>query len=543
MNKATQTNLVVSLIFLAFFCIGIIILPDYGISIDEDNSRVNGFVSLKYIYEIFFPNYVTDINQIITVQNIKEYHEQGNGVVFDLPMAFLELIFKIEDSRMIFLFRHFFVFLIFFISLVFFYKIINKRFNSNLLSLMGVLFLIFTPRIFAESFYNSKDIVFMSLFIISLYRGIIFIEKSNYKNAIFFTFFCSLAIGTRVVGVILPFLIFFIYLLKELKSNKFKKKSIALLVTILFLTTFFTTLFWPYLWENPIINFFEIIKKLSNFELYIYNFYLGDYVDVKKLPWHYPLIWQIVTIPIYYTFFFIIGFSLILVRFYGRIIKITESEQKNEFWNGDKELFDLLFLLTFILPLLAVIFLNSTMYGGWRHLYFILPSFLIVCIYGIYRLKISYFKSSKFFLYILTIVLILPTFLWMIKNHPNQNLYFNSMAGSNFSKNFEMDYWGLNNYYALKNIAKNEDKKVSVSQVNTSDLFLSKSFLDKNLRNKITIEDNYIEADYVINNYINWFGKKKNYEKLLKKDFDIYRELKIDNIVINTVYKKKTKEQ
>ena len=86
------------------------------------------------------------------------------------------------------------------------------------------------------------------------------------------------------------------------------------------------------------------------------------------------------------------------------MIKISENEQENEFWNGNNELYDLLFFLTFILPLLAVIFLNSTLYGGWRHLYFIFPSFLILCIYGIYRLKILYFKRSKYFLFILSFI-------------------------------------------------------------------------------------------------------------------------------------------
>lgn len=40
--------------FIILFFIGIFIYADYGLGVDEDNSRVNGFVSLRYIYEIFY---------------------------------------------------------------------------------------------------------------------------------------------------------------------------------------------------------------------------------------------------------------------------------------------------------------------------------------------------------------------------------------------------------------------------------------------------------------------------------------------------------
>ena len=38
------------------------------------------------------------------------------------------------------------------------YKIIKNRYNSYFTALLGAAFLVASPRIFAESFYNSKDI-------------------------------------------------------------------------------------------------------------------------------------------------------------------------------------------------------------------------------------------------------------------------------------------------------------------------------------------------------------------------------------------------
>ena len=39
----------VYIFFILFFLICLYLLKDFGISIDEDNSRINGLVSLKYV--------------------------------------------------------------------------------------------------------------------------------------------------------------------------------------------------------------------------------------------------------------------------------------------------------------------------------------------------------------------------------------------------------------------------------------------------------------------------------------------------------------
>ena len=46
------------LVFIYFFLlliVSIIIYPDFGISLDEEITRNNGLVSIKYIVDLFFP--------------------------------------------------------------------------------------------------------------------------------------------------------------------------------------------------------------------------------------------------------------------------------------------------------------------------------------------------------------------------------------------------------------------------------------------------------------------------------------------------------
>ena len=447
-------NIFIYLFFVSLFIVGIFIFSDYGLSVDADNSRVNGFVSLKYIFEIFFPEYTCKIDNIISVPNINIYGERYNGSAFDLPMAFFELVFKITDSRQIYLFRHFFNFLLFFTSVFIFYKIVKNRYNSYFTGILGAAFLVASPRIFAESFYNTKDICLMSLFIINLFTAINFIEKPNIKTAIIFAIISSLTIDVRILGFFLPVLIFLIYIINILRNNDFRKNKILPLLFFLISLPFLIILFWPYLWGDPVGNFIEAFIGLSKHTFFGYNFYFGEYISARNVPWHYPIVWIFITTPIFYLVLFVIGFVFIIYRLIKRLIKIEENNSYIDLWRGKKELQDLIFFLTFLIPIFITIILNSTLYDGWRHLYFIYPSFLMVSIYGLNLIKTVILKKKNLIINFLTCFLVLQIFIWMYLNHPFQNVYFNFLAEKNFNKNFEMDYWGISNKIALEYITK-----------------------------------------------------------------------------------------
>ena len=532
-------NLFIYLFLISLFVVGIFIFSDYGLSVDSDNSRVNGFVSLKYIFEIFFPDYVFKIDNILNVPNINTYDERWNGAAFDLPMAFFEFVFKVTDTREIYLFRHFFNFTIFIISVFIFYKIVTDRFNSYITGIIGAAFLVLSPRIFAESFYNTKDILLMSLFIINLYSGIKFLDNPNIKTAIIFSAISAYAVDLRVLVIFFPLLISLIHILNILRMNNFKKDKLIPLLVLLTSLPIFITFFWPYLWSNPIGNFIKVFEMLSNFFHPIYNFYFGEYLSSKNLPWHYPIIWILITTPIFYTLLFLIGFFFIFLRLIKRLLKIEKNDSYTDMWRSKKELHDIIFLFTFLIPLFSVIILNSSLYDGWRHLYFIYPSFLMISLQGLNLVKTIFFKKKNLIINFSTIILLLPTFYWMVLNHPLQNIYFNFLAEKKFNKNFDMDYWGISNKTALEYIAQRTNKEANVYNLNTSDLELSKKILIKKNRDLIIITYNLNEANYIINSYRDWNGSTNPLDYTVPSNFEIFYEIKVDDVVINTIYKKK----
>ena len=521
------------LFFFIFLIIGIAIFPHFGISIDEDNTRISGLSSLKYVLEIFSPELTKNSDKFTNIPSLHEFREHGIGAIFDLPMAFMEYIFNITDSRKYYLLRHFFNYLFFFSSVCFFFLIIKKRYESNHMAILGSLFLVLSPRIFADSFYNNKDLIFLSMYVICLYYSIKFLENPNIKNTVLFSLTSSLAVDIRILGIILPLLIIFFYFIKNFKFDKNKKKIFKPIFLFLILTPFLITLFWPYLWESPLNNFITVFKNLSNFDEYIYNFYFSEYIFAQNIPWHYPIVWLGITTPLIYIILFIIGFIFTIKKIYKNLIKI-EQDENNNFWQNKKEMQDLVFFTTFLIPLIIVIYLNSTLYDGWRHLYFIYPIFLLISLLGLHIIRITFFRKKLNILLVLIICLLSPTFIWMIKNHPHQFIYFNLLAGKNFNDNFEMDYWGLSNAKALEYIAKNESGIVNVGSLGTTDLNLSKNFLLKKYRDKMIIASEISNSQYLINSYRDWHGKKIS----VPANYEILYEIKIDEIPINTIYKK-----
>ena len=538
MNSYSKKNLYILFYFFVVLLIGISIFKDYGISIDEDNRRINGFVSLKYIFEIFFPNSVSEISDFIDVPEMNNWEAQS-GIIFDLPTAFIEYFFRIEEVRNIYLMRHLINFLIFFTSVYFFFLLIKRRYDSWIFGILGATLLLASPRIFSNSFFNNKDIVFMSLFIMSLYFAIIFLENPNIKNSILFSLFSALSFDVRIMGIILPFLIILFYIIKILRNKNFKKNSISPLILFIILTPIFIVIFWPYLWTDTLESFLNLFKNLSNKNMFVYNFYFGEYVSSQNLPWHYSIVWPFITTPISYLIFFTLGFFVILFRFIKRIMKIEKNDSNIDIWRGDKELQDLIYILTFLIPIFMVIDQNVVLYDGWRHLYFIYPSFLMIMLFGLNILKINFFKKRIKWFYIFSFVSILPIIFWMYKNHPHQNVYFNSLAGKEFNKKFDMDYWGLSNKTALEYIVASEtDNNIKIAKIGSTDLYAGVNILKSEIVQKISIVRDIENADYIINTKRDWTGRTKIYDDKTPANFKLFHQIKVDGVSINTIYKK-----
>ena len=544
-KKNFKINLLIFFIFLIYFIIGVNIYKDYGISFDENINRDNGFVSLKYIFEKIGIN--ADLSKfVVDIPNLSDYKDKAYGVVFDLPLAFLEFFFDIDNTRDAFLFRHLINFILFFISTIVFFILCNQIFQDKVLSLIGSLSLILSPRIFAESFYNPKDIIFMSLFIIATLFSVKFLRDKNNSSMILAVFSTSLAVGVRIVGIYLPLITLFFFLFNtDNTNNKFKIFSS---IKYLFLFLGFLVFLWPFLWEDTFLNLLVAFNEFKNYPWKGEILYFGKFINAEFTPWHYFFVWFLLTTPIIFSVIIILGVIYTFFIFFRNLFQI-EVIKNNNLWRENYEMFGIFFLMVTITPILSVILFNSTLYSGWRQLYFLYPPFIILGLFFLNFLKKINIKYFKIFILIFSIQSLFSIYN-IIKMHPHQHVYFNGLANSFIKGKFALDYWGVSNSQTLNHLLKNtnnDEFPIKISSSSFTDLNKTKLIMKEADANKINfVEDRHYESDFIFTNYYYFTRPIYNKKRYTIPDhFKSYYKFEINGNIVNELFinmkKSKTK--
>lgn len=555
-------NIITFSFFFFLLLIGLNSYKKFGLSIDEPNVRMKAAETALFVVGKFSKIFNIDIAPVkYKTEEVEKYIDLNfdfniwpkgatayhGGVSFSLPAFIIERLFlDYYPKKNIWFLWHLINFLFFYVSIIFFYLLTTKFFRNWKIGLMASLMLVLSPRIFAESFYNSKDIIFMSAFIIATYSLLNISNKTDLKNIIFHGFTTGFLIDLRIMGIII-LLPTFIFILKNYLNKKICFKNFLNALLIYILSCIFTIyLFWPELWTDMKV-FILTLKNLSKFACGE-SLFMGEFVDNCNLPWSYLFIWISFTTPIIFLLLFILGF----------VFTITHQ---NNFWYNffinkkkfitNQKLHELVFLFFLITPVIAVIILNSTLYDGWRHLYFIYPFIIIFAAKGLMRLnKITGKIVNKKILLTILFVLFLQIFNWNIVNFPYGNVYFNSLAGKNLSGKFELDYWGLASKEALEYIAQNDkNERIIIIQDSLSFLDVSLQMLNYEDSKRIIILDkNELDFEKKLENYkkiSNSIYRINNYQKIKIRysetnyaDYQLYYEIISGNEKILTIYKK-----
>jgi hypothetical protein len=455
------------LAFLSFFILGISIFCDYGISIDEHVDNLTGLVNTKYILSKIAPDFLAAHPGLAVVRDLHNYQDKHYGPFFQVPAAVIPALLYPNDIRQAFFARHLVNFVFCFFGLIAFYRLLLLRFKNWIPALAGVTMLVLSPRIFADFFYNGKDLPFLATVLIAWFSLCRYNQSFSWKWLAFHCFACAMAISTRFMGIILPALTY-LWLAHNLFYSREKTIRKKLLGQVLVFTVIFcslTILFWPYLWENPWDNFRSVFPKLNRVSAEGINFYLGEFVQIIRLPWHYALIWIFITTPVVYSVWFFAGISWFLKELFTKKIKLLHTRSGQA---------DLTALLLFALPVLGVVATRAQLYDGWRHLYFVYPPFLYLAVLGLHS-AFSWLKTQKnlHFRKRLTWAALLVSLLsvmnvarQMVEMHPYQHVYFSFLPAAVAEKNFDLDYWGLSYRQGLEYILAHDHRsevKVAVN--------------------------------------------------------------------------------
>ncbi|MBL4734504.1 MAG: glycosyltransferase family 39 protein [Flavobacteriales bacterium] len=243
MQKGRSTYLIFSqrhlgVILLFTMCvIALFSFDEYGIGWDELRQRETGMINWRYIF--------SDDPGLLT------YQDRDYGVAFELPLVMIEKTFNLTDTRDVYLMRHLVTHLFFLLGAFFCFKLVDFLYQNKLLATVAFLLIVLHPRLYAHSFFNSKDIPFMSMFVICLYFNAIAFRKKTVNHFIVLGISIGLLINLRIMGALLPCCIFLFLIVDAAKEKEYMhhlKLGLILLGTSA--VVLYTT--WPFYGPPPL---------------------------------------------------------------------------------------------------------------------------------------------------------------------------------------------------------------------------------------------------------------------------------------------------
>ena len=505
----------------ALLATGAVVLDDFGVSFDETIQRQIGI--LNYLY----------LSQGTARLFDQDFAERHYGPAFEILLVLIEEQLRLHDSRAIFLVRHGVTFLLFCVGVAFFYRLCVRQFRSWPTAIFACGCLVLSPRIFADSFYNSKDLPFLSVFVVSVYTLVRFLDEGTARRAFWHALSSAVLVDIRIVGLLVPAMTLFLAtadLLFVRSSNRSAVRRAGMLLMYAALLACFTFAFFPYLWRSPLEHLLEVLAKMSQFPFTGTVRYLGRDLPPGALPWHYIPVWIGITTPLAYLGLFGVGLLVVTGSCLTRPARLFgDPERRN----------NLLWVLWCLVPLAAVMATKAIVYDAWRHLFFVYPGLLIIAVEGARRVAGSLRRLLPAGLGAragglagaLCLLVFAEPLVFMVRYHPYGNVFFNRLAGDGMQTvrdRFEVDYWGLSYRRGLEYVLRQDSREPIKVRLRPGRGEASAAILPAAERRRLLFVDRGRDAEYFLTNY-RWHWGEYQYPR------DVY-SVRIGDASIMTVY-------
>lgn len=459
---------VICVVMIILLLLGVCIVQDYGIWYDENVEIDIARMDLKE-YVRFICGSDSHIYQFMDskIGNLMDSVEIDHGEAMIYPAAVVVSVFReMGHAEWGMWFYHYYLWLWFLAGLLCLYftgKYLTRRKRWGVVT---AAMLLLHPRFFAEAFFNNKDVLMLSATAISIWLGICFVEKKNWKWSIFWGASVAFCMNLRVIGALYAVLFGSLYFAEYIKDGwkdwmRFRNGLVAIAaILIVFIAI------TPATWYSLIMYFQYTLKNAAGFSRWDnWILYMGELYrySVKPLPWHYLLVLIGVTAPVGIVFAMLAG----QVCFIKDIIL---SIRKRNIQKGNRKYILLLGIL-FWFPMLFYIIKGSNVYNGWRHFYFVYPVLIVLAAVALSELE-QIWRIGKGILWMAIAVQGVFCIYLLFSAHPLQYVYFNSLAGNDVENTFELDTGNVSFQYALKQILKQDDsEKILISSDNLSSYY------------------------------------------------------------------------
>jgi len=366
---------------LSVFCLtSLLRLNDYGTPWDEYEEITIFIGNIKEYVRLFFGeespfNVVTSaIDYARDNPNI----DHGSSLYYILA-PFVHWFVTGQEYQFVLLWRMEIVF-IFALGGVFLYHIVKHYTQNRMYGLLAMVMLFVSPRFFAESIYNHKDLAQVTLWLGMMWFCLLWLRDRQYRWAIMTGVVAGLAINMRFASAMCYFVCGVVYcgtILYErrnyLKGALQGVASVAAFLLVLFLTT-------PGSWDGLIGYFGYCLSKSAAFPWGGSVLFIGEYIKGTELPWYYLPCMIAITTPVLFSIFFIYGN---VTACFG-VSRENHTKRVKIYSTINSDI--LLLLGITYLPFLTYLVMKPVLYNGWRHYYFLYGMIIIWAVLGFYHL-------------------------------------------------------------------------------------------------------------------------------------------------------------
>jgi hypothetical protein len=297
---------------------------------------------------------------------------------------------------------------------------------------LAMVLLASSPRYFADSMNNPKDLPFAAMSVVALYYISTISPKWPYftrATALKIAVALGLALNIRAGALLYVGYMGLLVIAYVFVEANWDRRRLAItagvLAAIVAAVMLIGTIFWPWAQGAPLWRPIVALFGLADFPWAGGVLFNGKIYSAPNLPWYYALWWLVISTPPVV----IAGAALSAFATRGR----TWSISTQVLWG----------LAAF--PVVLIVARDSTLYDGIRHILFIYPLLVILAAAGWAALLSQTTQSWRRWGVAVALALGLGNVLaFNVRFHPNETVYFNEIIGGPrgaFAK-FEMDYWG-----------------------------------------------------------------------------------------------------
>lgn len=494
------------LFLICLFLLGLFMILPYGAHLDQKAEQEILYSNIKMYLRYFGPesSLYTRLDAYGVVE-IADTIEKDHGMAVYYPAFWIIYVNQLSPfiGNIVW---HIYIYCWVFCGVSALYGLcLNIRGSFKAAALIAALFF-FTPRMFAESHYNNKDMILLSLCLCIFYWGFKLWQKPAWKYVLAFSLSGSLAANMKVIGIFVWAVMGFYIFCAMLFSRRFNRKILAKMLVCIALTVFLYILLTPASWTGIGEFFRYLIENAKDFRWNDYILFAGNMYNKNTtgMPRRYLPVMILLTVPtgiLFLSLMGLVGIFYSLVRkpscFFGPIGYACAA------------------ILAGMAPLCYAVIAATLVYNGWRHFYFCYASILIMMAYGIFFLLdlLGKYKKEKWAKRTLGAYVLLLA-MGVFVNHPYQYAYYNFFAGRQIETVYELDYWDMSFKQAYEIILRDSMKSsISIGTITNP----SRWGLDAQLyairgkyRMRIHLCDNWREAEYLIINpmYTYMYGQE-----------------------------------